>query len=63
MTSGMPPDESGQPGRFLWAKWIAVSWWLLLSGSAVFYMPRLVPIFASFGAELPRTTTIWMSRR
>lgn len=49
--------------RLRWLEWTTTLWWLLLGGGVSFYVPRLESVFASFGAELPAVTRLWLRSR
>jgi type II secretory pathway component PulF len=47
--------------RFL--EWSNVALWGALGGCVFFWIPRLEPVFASFGAELPASTKLLLHAR
>lgn len=50
-------------GRVRWLEWTNVVFWGLLGGYGFFRIPRLEPVFASFGSDLPTSTTILLRAR
>ena len=50
-------------GRYRWLEWTNVFLWGVLGGYGTIYIPRLEPVFASFGSELPASTRLFLRLR
>ena len=63
MRSAILSEINERLGRFRWLQWTNVIFWGLLGSFGCFYLPRLDPIFASFGSDLPASTRILLRAR
>lgn len=51
------------PRQIPWVEWCAIVFWILLGGTAAFFIPTVRPIFDTFGADLPFVTKAWLACR
>lgn len=49
--------------RVRWLEWTGALLWGALGAAGAFYVPRLKPVFDSFGAELPASTSALLRSR
>lgn len=54
---------SAQEDRIRWLEWTTAVLWFLVGGGISAAVPRLEPVFADFGSELPLVTRLWLWSR